>query len=303
MVRKLKKSDYDILRSYIDKDKILNIYLDYWLQTSGLDNENVNFVGAIDGSRLLGVLLIANFYKGKIGYLGYPVTRNDRIVLDFVKFGRSLGMSRLIGEKLTLEPALEKLRLRYKTRTNSLNFYRVLPGSFDSYHDYSVKIATKSETELLVELYKQFEYRKKKRSADEAKREIENVMKESGIFFMAVVDGRAVSAAKIATETDKAGIIGSARTLPEYRGRGIYLSVRTACFEYLFDKGKIGVGFFEDKNVNIHKILKKQGGFISNKWLIINFGRKQRTARRRFISLFLRQRSLNIFDRVLNRQN
>jgi predicted GNAT family acetyltransferase len=179
----------------------------------------------------------------------------------------------------------------------------VLPGSFDSYHDYSVKIATKSETELLVELYKQFEYRKKKRSADEAKREIENVMKESGIFFMAVVDGRAVSAAKIATETDKAGIIGSARTLPEYRGRGIYLSVRTACFEYLFDKGKIGVGFFEDKNVNIHKILKKQGGFISNKWLIINFGRKQRTARRRFISLFLRQRSLNIFDRVLNRQN
>jgi len=294
MIRELNISDYEIIRSYVNKDKVLNIYLDYWLQTCGLDNKNVNFVGAIDGSRLYGVLLIANTYKGKIGYLGSPVVHKGSVVLDLVNYGRSVGMKRIIGEKLNFEPTLVELRLRYKTRINKLNFYTVLPDSFNSYHDYSVRIATKNEIHLLVELYKQFEYRKKNRSADEAKREIENVMDESGKFFMAVKDGRAVSAAKIATETDKVGIIGSARTSPEYRGRGIYLSVRTACFEYLFNKGKIGVGFFEDKNVNVHKVLKKQGGSISNKWLIINFGRKQQPARRRFIPLFLRQWAVNI---------
>lgn len=299
MIRTITQKDYEIIRSYIDQDKLLNIYLDYRLQTLGLDNKDAKFLGAFDGCRLDGVLLIVHRYKGKIGYLGYPTSNKNSVLLDLLKFGQALGVRRFIGEKSNFEPASEEWRSRYRQRIKTLNFYKVLPDNFNSNYDYNVRIAAKSDIPLLVGLYKQFEYRKKNRSAEEAKQEIQNVMDESGIYFMIEIEGRAASAAKIATETDKAGIIGAARTLPEYRGRGLYLSVRTACYEYLFKKGKMGVGFFEDKNRNMHKILKKQGGSISNKWLIINFGRNRRPARRRFIPSYLRRWTLNIKDRVL----
>jgi len=299
MIRTLKQNDYEIIRSYIDQDKLLNIHLDYWFQTFGLDNKDANFVGAIDGSRLDGVLLIANTYKGKIGYLGYPTSNKNYVLLELLKFGQTKGVTRFIGEKSNFEPALEDWRVKYRPRINTVNLIKLFPVKNKSNSDHNVRIVTQSEIPLLVELYKQYEYRKKNRSAEDAKQEIQNVMNESGVYFMIEVEGRAVSAIKIGNETDTAGIIGGARTLPEYRGYGMYLSLQTACLEYLSKKGKIGVGFVENKNRNMHKIQEKHGGSILNTWLIIDFGRNRQPARRRFIPLYLRRWTLNIKDRVL----
>jgi hypothetical protein len=294
----LNQNDFEIIRSYIDQDKLLNIYLDYSLQTQGLDDKTANFVGAIDGLKLYGVLLITDTYKRQIGYLGHPVSNKKDVLLELLKCGQGIGVTRFIGEKSNFEPAKEKWPWKYRPRINALNFYKVRPGELVSNYDYQVRIATKSDIPLLVQLYKQYEYQKKNRSAYDVRVEIQNVMNASGKYFMAEITGKAVSAAKIGIETDIAGIVSSARTLPEYRGRGIYLSVRTAAYEYLFQKKKIGVGFFEDENQNMHKVLKKQGGTVVNTWLIINFGRKRSPARRRFIPRYFRRWILDIRDSV-----
>jgi hypothetical protein len=69
--------------------------------------------------------------------------------------------------------------------------------------------------------------------------------------------------------------------------------------EYLLKKGKIGVGFFEDQNRAMHRILKKQGGTVVNTWMILNFGSNPLPARRRFIPRYLRRWILNIRDSIL----
>ena len=97
-------------------------------------------------------------------------------------------------------------------------------------------------------------------------------MDESGKYFLLEIDGRAVSADRIFPETDKVGISGLSRTLPDFRGREIFLSVQSASMEYLFKQGKIAVGFIEESNLSMHKVVvSKQGGVIDGKWLVVNY--------------------------------
>ena len=49
VIRSLTQQDYDVVRSYLDRDPLNNIYLIYGLQSYGLQSERTMFDGAFDG--------------------------------------------------------------------------------------------------------------------------------------------------------------------------------------------------------------------------------------------------------------
>jgi hypothetical protein len=272
MIRILTQLDFESLRAYLSKDQIQNIYLIHRLQTYGLNGKKPTFWGAFEQDRLEGALLIDNTRDKNV--VGYPVSSNSDILGRFGKLALKCGVNKLIGEKSIIEHAIKELNLNSKPNIDNLNFIKIYPDRFvppNNYH-HDVRIARNSDIPLLVELYKDFEWKKKNRDPREVKKEIHKVMDESGKYFLLEIDGRVVSANKIFPETDKAGISGSSRTLPEFRGREIFLSVQTASMEYLFNQGKIAVGFIEESNSSMHKVVvDKQGGIIAAKWLVANF--------------------------------
>ena len=272
MIRILTQQDFETLRTYLGKDQVQNIYLIHRLQTYGLNDKNLTFWGAFEQDGLEGVLLIDNTRDENV--VGYPIGDNSDILTRFGKLAFECGVNKLIGEKSNIELAIEELDLNSKAKIVNLNFIKINPDQFVPCHNHNndVRIARNSDIPLLVELYRDFEWKKKNRSDSEVKREIQKVMDESGKYFLFEIEGRAVSANRIFPETDKAGISGSSRTLPEFRGHEIFLSVQTASMEYLFKQRKIAVGFIEESNSSMLKVVvNKQGGIIVAKWLVVNF--------------------------------
>jgi predicted GNAT family acetyltransferase len=158
-------------------------------------------------------------------------------------------------------------------------------------YDYPVRVATRDDIPLLLELYKDFEFGP--RDLREVEFEVQKAVDRSACFFIEL-EGRAVSAGMIVSETDRAGVISYSRTLPEFRGRGLYFSVRTACCEYLFKQGKVVLGVVKESNTAMIRIISKCGSMIGKR-SIVYFARKPPLRRRvrrlgsRFKNKILRQ--------------
>jgi hypothetical protein len=150
----------------------------------------------------------------------------------------------------------------------------------------------------MVELYRGYEFSRGNRTDQEIRDEIAQTMNQSGTYFCHESGGRIVSAARVFPETVQAGMIGAARTLPEFRGQGIYLSVRTACFEHLFERKKTGLGMFLDTNTSMHRVIEKQGGTILDEWLIVDL-RTLPPLRRRVIPAPVRRWGSSLKHRIL----
>jgi hypothetical protein len=182
--------------------------------------------------------------------------------------------------------------------TRRFYFYRADPEGLARHFQHPVRVAVESDIPGMIELYRGYEFSRGNRTDQEIGDEIAQAMNQSGTYFCHESGGRIVSAARVFPETSQAGMIGAARTLPEFRGQGIYLSVRTACFEHLFEKKKTGLGMFLDTNTSMHRVIEKQGGTILDEWLIVDL-RSPLPLRRRVIPASVRRWGSSMRHRVL----
>jgi RimJ/RimL family protein N-acetyltransferase len=231
-------------------------------------------------------------------------------VVQLATLAVDLGVRTLVGRQATVQQALSALNRQWLARTRRLLFYVADPEHLARSHEYPVRLATERDILSMVELYRGYEFSPGDRTDADIRHEIQKVMDESGTYFVVESPGedrvqpRIISSARIYPETDRAGMIGAARTLPEFRGRGVYLSVRTACFEHLFRQEKTGLGMFVDSNTSMQRVIEKQGGTILSEWLIADLQPwKNRLSqslvriRRRLIPERLRQWALELGHR------
>lgn len=298
MIRLLTQEDDQLVRSYLEKDPLHNIYLIHGLQTHGLASEHVSFWGAFGDDRLEGVLFADNDCEPRFGSL---VGESRRVLTSLGKLALRSGVSTLAGKSTYMQPLTENVPPRFvMTYTEHLYFFIVRPGELVPRYDYSVQAVTNADTPLLVELYKDCELGGRM-PIEETEREIRRAIDKGGVYFVCEVEGRVVSGARIFPQTDRVGMIDGATTLPEFRGRRIYPCVRTACYEHLFKHGKIGVGLVNVTNAPMHKVIEKYGGHLADQWLIAVF-RKKPPLRQRVLPKRLRRWGLQIRDRILRQQ-
>lgn len=296
MIRLLTEQDHDLVRSYLDKDLLHNIYLIHGLQTYGLASEHVTFWGAFTHGQLEGVLFADNDYEKRFGSLAGD---NAKVLACLGRFALKAGIKTLAGKKAYIQAAIQRLPSQFRMiGIEHLDFLEVHPEQLVGHYDYPVRVAEKDDVPLLVELYQDCELGDME-SAEEVEREIRRAMAKGAAYFVHEVEGRAVSGARIFPQTDRAGIVDGATTLPDFRGRGLYPCVYTACSEYLFQRGKARLGLVNETNTNMHKVIRKCGGSFTDKWSIVVFTRKP-PLRRRILPVRLRRWGLNIRDRVLH---
>lgn len=295
-IRLLTQQDYDAVRSYLDKDPFYSIYLIHSLEAYGLDSEHARFWGAFRRGRLEGVLftdvLLAD-YENSPRY-GCLAGDNPEASARLGEFSLKTGIRFIKGKSACIQPAAEALSSRVAdSRLTRWNFYRADPEQNPHRYDYPVRVATRDDMPLLLELYKDFEFGS--HDLHEVEYEVQKAVDSSTCFFVEL-EGRAVSGSMIVAETDRAGMLNYSRTLPEFRGRSVHLSVRTACYEYLFRQGKVGLGVFSESNAAMHSIIGQYGSIIG-KWSIVYFAAKP-PLKRRILPLRLRRLGLNFKNKL-----
>lgn len=266
MIRRLSNDNYQAVETYLDKDHINNVYIIHALKTYGIESKHTVFWGAFENGCLCGVLYFESVEGIKLGSL-YGDSRKTIIQLGKKCLHQKIDV--LVGKEDYFIPMIDKNPLRYKIE-GKYDYYQITADQFKGFYDYPVKHACNDDVSMLVELYKNSELGgniNKSRSIIET--EIQRVIQyESGYFFVEQ-NGCAASAARIVAETAKYGVMDGSTTLPEFRQKGMYQTVRTSCFEYLFQKGKIVLEYVDEKNYIMHAIIKKTGGTIIDKWLIV----------------------------------
>jgi predicted GNAT family acetyltransferase len=297
-IRLLTQRDYDVVQSYLNQDPLHSILMIHSLQTHGLESDLGTFWGAFDDGRLVGVLFADNGSSRR--RFGCLAADNPAALAQLGQLALEAKVRLLLGRSTYIQPAIDNLPSRIQIGIRYFSFYQVRPEQLVCFYDHPVRAATEEDIPLLVELYRDWEFQRRNRDEEEIEREIRRVMDESGRYFLIEMEGQAVSAARVFPETDQAGMIGAARTLPAFRGRGMYPCVRTTCFEYLFKQGKTGLGLFEETNASITRVVSKQGGTIVARWLRVNI-KERPPLRRRILPSRLRRWGLNIRDRVLRR--
>ena len=294
MIRLLTEQDYDLVRSYLDRDPLHNIYLIHGLQTYGLASEHVTFWGAFTDGQLEGVLFADNDYERRFGSL---TGDNAKVLACLGRFALEAGIKTLAGKEPYIQPAIQRLPSQFRVvQVEHLGFLQVDPEQLIEYHDHQVRVVGKDEVPLLVELYQHYELGGLD-SIEQVEHEIRRAMAKGAVYFVHEAAGRPVSGARIFPQTDRAGMVDGATTLPEFRGRGLYRCVYTACSEYLFQRGKVRLGLINEANTNMHKVIRRCGGSFTDRWLIVIFARKP-PLRRRIIPRRLRRWALSIRERV-----
>jgi len=281
--------------SFLDDDHLNNCHLIHAVQKYSLESIHASFWGAYNGRQLQGVLYTEDVESGRFGSLA---GENSKALANLGKFASRSGIEVLAGKSNYIIPAISRLRSQYVIGGH-YHFYKIHSGELVGRYDHPVHKATKDDIPLLVELYKNSELGgNRNKSRERIEHEIRRAMKfESGYFFVEK-DGRAVSAARILAETDRVGLIDGASTLPEYRRQGIYQCVRTACYEYLFQKGKTGLGYFRKSDIVMHRVIDKYGGTIVTDWTIAYMNK--RTGQRQQLIRGLLRRSKRVLRYVMS---
>jgi hypothetical protein len=271
MIRLLTRQHDDVVQSYLNRDPLQNIYMIHSLQTHGLESGLVTFWGAFDDDQLIGVLCVDNGSQRRFGCLAAD---NPGTSARLGQLAVEAKVRSLLGKDTYIQPAVEDLSLRIRIGVGYFSFYQVRPEQLVRFYDHPVRAATEEDIPLLVQLYRDWEFQRRNRGEEKIEREIRRVMDESGHYFLIEIEGQAASAARVFPEIDQAGLIDAARTLPAFRGCGMYPCVRTTCFEYLFEQGKIGLGFFEETSTSMTRVVSKQGGTVVARWLNVDLKEK-----------------------------
>jgi predicted GNAT family acetyltransferase len=321
MIRRLTNQEIHTARAYLGREPLYNIYLIHALQVDGLESEHTTFWGAWadrpgdEPQEMQGMLAVDSHSRPSVGYMAGD---SHEVLVDLGTHALQSKARVLTGRKAYVEPCATYVQetpsqvtdrqaqfnrartYRYQTHTRRFFFYRADPDGLTRHFRHPVRVAVESDIPSMIELYRGYEFSRGNRTDQEIGDEIARAMAQSGTYFCHEQEGRIISAARVFPETAQAGMIGAARTLPEFRGQGIYLSVRTACFEHLFEQGKTGLGMFLDTNTSMHRVIEKQGGTILDEWLIVTL-KTQPPLRRRVIPSPIRRWGTGLKHRVMHR--
>ena len=295
-IRLLTTQDCDAIQRYLDKDPLYNVYSIHGLQTLGLDSQRAKFWGAFQRDRLVGVLFTDVMFPGKHSPRWGCLAGDDpKVLARLGRFSLKDRVKIIRGKSTSVQPAVDALASRVKRLyLTHWNFYKAArPVEVPVCNDYPVRVATREDIPALVELYKDFEYGS--RDLRHIEFEIQNAVDRSTCFFIEL-EGRVVSASMIVAETDRAGMMNYARTLPEFRKRGLHLCIRVTCYKYLFGQGKIALGAFSDSNTAMHRIISKNGSIIG-KWVTAAVSRKP-PLRRRLLPKGIRRLGLSLKNEI-----
>jgi predicted GNAT family acetyltransferase len=269
--------DKDAVQRFLQQEPLDNLYLFHALERRG--TASGGFHVALHQGQLAALLCVDDPARPSVGYLAAnPTNTCVSALAQLGKLAAENGPRVLMGKRRYVESAITGLELRAEPEL--LHFYRADPDRLERYCEYPIRVATRDDIPRMVELYRGYEYSRQNRDDGEIEHEIRTAMEESGVYFVLEQENRIVSAARIYPETSLAGLIGAARTLPEFRGQRMYLSVRTACFEHLFQQQKTGLGLVMHTNTNMHRVLEKQGGTILDDWCIARLRSKNKARRR-----------------------
>lgn len=273
VIRPLTRRDDDIVRSYLEKDPLDNIVLFDGLAIHGLDDDHAEFWGAFRSDRLEGVLFseFTRFDFENSPRIGSLAGDTPEVLAQLGMTALKTGVKALKGKRAYIEPAAEALSRRVrKSLLTHWHFYETDPAMVPSCHDHPVRVATRDDIPRLLELYEGFEFGSRDPRHHEF--EVRKAVDRSTCFF-AERDGRAVSGVMIVAESDRAGMTSYTRTLPEFRGTGIYRSVRTACFEYLLRRGKVGLAAVKRSNAVVNEMMGRSSS-IRGQWSTLFFSGK-----------------------------
>jgi len=275
MIRALTQRDYDAARLYLGRDPLNNVYLIDGLQTYGFDSEQATFWGAFDNDRLDGILFVNDDGRHRIAYLAGD---NPEVLARLGRHALKCDVDTLFGKSNCIEPAanvIEDLAPQVEIqRTRGHLSVTPHPGQLVGRYDHPVRKATRDDIPSLVAFYSSDELKGYSgKRPEKLERDIQRAVDRSACLFVES-EGRVVSATRIDPETDQAGVIELSATLPEFRGRGMYSSVRTACVEYLSSKGKVAIGVTADSNIAVHKVVEKMVGSFIEPWLYVRIKKK-----------------------------
>jgi predicted GNAT family acetyltransferase len=263
-VVKITPADLNGLQMLLEKDRLHNIHQLFDIERNGLAEDQNKFWGIFEGDQLHSVFYSEHFYPGGYGLLASEQPDNALPLLDFA-FRNDL------NSVIWSTPCPQRIVDLYQSKLATVHrwrFYKCGPNHLNPSYQYPCRRATPDDIDELAELYADYEFGAHGGSTDKLRSHIKQNIKNGGTYFCIELDSKIVISAMVYCETSYGGIIGSARTLPEYRRRGLYKSLRTACFEYLFEKNKIGVAFFVESNFKIQKLIEKQGGEFLEDWIV-----------------------------------
>jgi N-acetylglutamate synthase-like GNAT family acetyltransferase len=252
------------LERILYSDPAHHIHQIYELEQHGLSEERKTFRGIKKDHTIEGVLFSDGFRKGGTGFI---TGRSDEICNTLITCGLSNGLRTIIGPENCIEPALNTKLSKGKT-VRRWHVYRCLPKNLIPSYDYPVRQATPKDVDQLANLYSTYEYRAHD-DIESIRKEILDNLKANNTYFVVEQENTIAASAMIYLETSFAAMIGAARVLPAYRGKGIYCSLRTACIESLFSKSKYAMGFFVEGNRAMEKIIQKNGGEDIGNWLVL----------------------------------
>lgn len=270
-VRKLTPDDLAGLGVLLGKNRLKNIHQIYEIEKHGLPEDQNKFWGIFDGDQLHSVFFSEVLRQD--GY-GFVASEQPEHALPLLDFAFQNGLKSVIWTT----PCPQSVVNRYNTNKVAIHrwrFYKCGPDDLHPHHQFPCRIATPKDIDSLIELYYDYEFGAHNGSTEKLRRQIEENMNKGVKYFVIEMDSKIVVSALVYLETSYAGMIGSARTLPAYRRRGLYKSLRTACLEYLFAKDKVGVAFFVEKNFRIQKMIEKYGGKLLEDWLICETPKKE----------------------------
>lgn len=284
---------YSELKRFLYSDPAHHIHQIYELERYGLSKERKAFRGIIKDHTIEGVLFSDGFGQGGTGFI---TGRSGEICNALIAYGFSNGLRTLIGPENCIKPALNTRLAKGKT-VRRWRVYQCHPQDLIPRYDFPVRQATPNDVDQMAKLYLNYEYRAYN-DIESIREEILDNFKDKNAYFVVEQENTIVASAMLYLETSYAAMIGAARVLPEYRGKGIYYSLRTACFESLYNKNKYAVGFFVEDNHAMEKVVQKTGGEYIGYWMVLQSSPEYNPSRISFkrISAYLRRKLLPRVD-------
>lgn len=260
----LAPGDHSALKRFLYSDPAHHIHQIYEFERYGLSKERQTFRGIIKDHTIEGVLFSDGFGQDGTGFI---TGRSHEICNALIAYGFSNGLRTLIGPENCIKPALTTRLTEGKT-VRRWRVHQCQPKDLIPRRDFPVRQATLNDVDQMAKLYLDYEYRAHN-DIKSIREEILDNFKANNTYFVVEQANTIVASAMLYLETSYAAMIGAARVLPEYRGKGIYYSLRTACFESLFSKSKYAVGFYVEDNRVMEKIIQKNGGAHIGYWMVL----------------------------------
>ena len=257
-IRRVAETDRAAVLAFLHQDPANNLFLTGDMAAFGISSPRIAFWGAFQGDAWAGVAMLldgnACFYA--------PDRRCLPALLSPVEQAHHLsGEAGLIDDVLALLPA-ERV-----ANASSEYYCRLAAQDFHPSHVEGVRRSVPADIPLLADLYAQGEtFRQATRR--HVVEHLERQMAASR-YYLAQVDGQAVSAAAAVAETEESAMIVAVLTAPAARNRGYARGVVSALCADLLGRGKTPHLFYAEDNAAAGCVYQRIGFHRIGRWKLV----------------------------------